>query len=303
VEIEQEIAHWQLEDMLSPELALVETVLTPQSPLIGRTLRQVDFRRRYGLTVLAIWRGGLPYRTGLGSVPLCFGDTLLMQGTHASIHLLNERPDLLVLGDQHETGGTRTHRSPVALFLLLLMIGLVGFKLVPVAIGALFSAVLMVLLGCLSVDDAYLAIEWKAIFLMAGMLPLGVALQKTGTATYLAERVVDLVGGLGPRGLLGGIFLFNLVASQVMSSVAAAALMAPIAVSTAQTAGADPHAYLMAIAVSGSFAFITPIGHQANILVMGPGGYRFGDYARVGVPLAVVLSVISIFLLPIIWPL
>ncbi len=303
VEIEQEVTHWHPEDLLSPELALVEAVLTPQSPLIGRTLREVNFRREYGVTVLAIWRGGRPYRTALGNIPLRFGDTLLLQGTRANIHLLSRRPDVLVLGDEHETGATRTQRAPLAAFIALLMIGLVGFNLVPVAIGSLLAAVLMVLLGCLALEDAYAAVEWQSIFLMAGMLPLGLALHKTGAAAYLAGRVIELTGGLGPQGLLAGIFLFNLAASQVVSSVAAAVLIAPIAVSTAQAAGADPRAFLMAVAVSGSFAFITPIGHQANILVMGPGGYRFTDYARVGVPLVLLLSLISILLLPLLWPL
>lgn len=303
VEIEQEVAHWHPEDIVSPELALVEAVLTPRSSFVGRTLRGLDFRRKYGLTVLAIWRGGRPHRTALGNIPLRFGDTLLLQGTHANIHLLSLEPDLLVLGEEHETGAIRPQRAPLAVLALLLMIGLVGLNLTSVAIGSLLAAVLMVLWGCLTVDDAYVAIDWKAVFLMAGMLPLGLALQQTGAAAYLAARVIDLAGGLGSQGLLAGIFLFNLVASQVMSSVAAAALTAPIAVSTAQTAGTDPHAFLMAVAVGGSLAFTTPISHQANVLVMGPGGYRFTDYTRIGIPMVVLLCVVSIILLPIFWPL
>lgn len=303
VEIEQEIAHLQLEELVSPELGMVEVVLTPKSPLIGRTLREISFRREYGLTVLAIWRDGQPHRTALGNIPLRFGDTLLLQGAPANIHILSRRPDLLVLGDEHETGETRTQRAPLATLILLLMIGLVGFNLVSVAIGSLLAAVLMVLVGCLSIDDAYLAVDWKSVFLMAGMLPLGLALEETGAAAYLAERVIDLVGGLGPQGLLAGIFIFNLIASQVMSSVAAAALIAPIAVTTAQATGVDPGAFLMAVAVGGSFAFLTPISHQANVLVMGPGGYRFTDYARVGIPLTVLLGVITVVILPVLWPL
>jgi di/tricarboxylate transporter len=303
VEIEQEITHLQLDDLVSPELGVVEVVLTPKSPLIGRTLREINLRREYGLTVLAIWRDGRPYRTALAKIPLRFGDTLLVQGSPANIHILSRRPDLLVLGDEHETGETRTERAPMAALVLLLMIGLVAFNLVSVAIGSLLAAVMMVLTGCLSIDDAYLAVEWKSVFLMAGMLPLGLALEETGTAAYLAQRGVDLVGGLGPQGLLVGIFLFNLVASQVMSSVAAAALIAPIAVNTSLAAGVDPGAFLVAVAVSGSFAFLTPISHQANVLVMGPGGYRFTDYARVGVPLTVLLTLITIVLLPMLWPL
>ncbi len=303
VEVEQEIAHWRPEDILAPNVAVAEAVLTPNSSFIGRTLRQMDLRRKHGLTVLAIWREGRPYRTALGNIPLRFGDTLLLQGTRANIHLLSRQPDLLVLGDEHETGGTRTRRAPVAILLSLLMIGLVGFEVVPVAIGSLLAAALMVLTGCLTIEDAYLAIDWRVFFLMAGMLPLGLALEKTGAAAYLAQQVTTLVGEWGSLGLLAGIFFFTFIASQVMSSVAATALIAPIAVSTAQGAGADPRAFLMAVAVSGSMAFLTPIGHQANMLVMGPGGYRFTDYTRVGLPLALLLSVIAILLLPVLWPL
>lgn len=303
VEVEDEITHLHLDDLVSPDLAVAEAVLTPKSPLIGRTLRDVNFRREQGLRVLAIWREGRPYRTGLGNIPMRFGDTLLVQGTQANIHMLALHPDLLVLGDEHETGATRTKRAPIAELILLLMIALIGLNLVAVAIGSLLAAMLMVLTGCVTIEDAYIAVDWKSVFLMAGMLPLGIALAETGAATYLAEQVSELAGGLGPQGLLAGIFLFNLVASQVMSSVAAAALIAPIAVSTAQTAGANPEAFLVAVAVSGSLAFITPISHQANVLVMGPGGYRFTDYSRVGIPMAVLLSVISVVLLPIFWPL
>ena len=303
VEIEQEITHWQPQDLLGPEAMLAEAVLTSNSALIGRTLRQLDFRRKYGVTVLAIWRDGRPYRTALGNIPLKFGDTLLLQGPPPNIHLLSRQPDLLVLGDRQETSGIHARRAPLAVLNLLLMVSLVALDITPVAIGALTAAALMVLTGCLTMDDAYQAIEWKPFFLMAGMLPLGLALQKSGAAAYLAEQLVTALGTWGPQALLAGIFGFNLLASQMMSSVAASALLAPIAVSTAQSAGADPHPFLIAIAVSGSFAFITPISHQANVLVMGPGGYRFTDYARVGIPLALLLSVVAILLIPILWPL
>jgi di/tricarboxylate transporter len=303
VEIEHEIAHLHLEDLVSPDLAVVEAVLTPKSGLVGRTLRSLDFRREHGVTVLAIWRDGRPYRTALGNIPLRFGDTMLLQGTPANIYRLSQEPDLLVLGDEHAPGGARPERAPIAMAILFLMIGLVALEITSVVIGVLLAAVLMVVSGCLTLDEAYESIEWQPVFLMVGMLPLGLALSETGTASYLAEKIIAVTGHLGPHALLAGIFLFNLLASQLMSSVAAAALMAPIAISTAQTASMDPRAFLVAVAVSGSFAFMTPIGHQANVLVMGPGGYRFTDYTRVGVPLAALLSVISIILLPILWPL
>ncbi len=303
VEIEEETHHWTPQDLASGDIGVVEALLAPNSSFIGRTLRSIDFRRRFGLTVLGIWREGHPYRTALADRPLHFGDSLLVQGPRPNIYLLSQQPDFLILGENGEPVAAHTNKAPLALASLFLTIGLIGLDLVPVAIGMLVGAVLMMLTGCLSVDEAHKAIEWKAVFLVAGMLPLGVAMQKSGTATYLADLVIDAVGGMGPFAVMAGLFGLTLFITQVVSNAVAAVLVAPIALTAALSLSASPRAFLMAVAVAASSSFSTPVAHQVNVLVMGPGGYRFGDYTRVGLPLMVLVFVVTMIVLPIFWPL
>jgi di/tricarboxylate transporter len=160
----------------------------------------------------------------------------------------------------------------------------------------------MVLTGCLTMGEAYRSIEWKAVFLIAGMLPLGIAMEQTGAASFLAERMVGLVGPLGPHAVLAGLFILAAVASQVMPNPAVAVLLAPIALNTANDLGISPYPLMMAVAVSASAAFLSPVGHSANVLVMGPGGYRFADYTKVGIPLTLVTLAVVLLVVPIFWP-
>jgi len=160
----------------------------------------------------------------------------------------------------------------------------------------------MILTGCLTMEEAYRAIEWKAIFLIAGMLPLGIAMEQTGAARFLAEGMVDLVGGWGPLAVMGGLFLLAAMASQVMPNPAVAVLVAPIALNTAHNLGSSPYPFMMTVAVSASAAFLSPVGHSANVLIMGPGGYRFADYTKVGIPLTLLVLVIVLLVVPIFWP-
>jgi hypothetical protein len=175
-------------------------------------------------------------------------------------------------------------------------------ELLPIAIAAVAGVVLMILTRCLTMEEAYRSIEWKAVFLIAGMLPLGIAMEQTGAARFLAEGMVGLVGGLGPLAVMAGLFLLAALASQVMPNPAVAVLLAPIAFNTATDLGISPYLLMMAVAVSASAAFLSPVGHSANILVMGPGGYRFADYTKVGIPLTLVVLVVVLFVLPIFWP-
>ena len=171
----------------------------------------------------------------------------------------------------------------------------------PIAIAAVAGVVLMILTRCLTMEEAYRAIEWKAVFLIAGMLPLGIAMEQTGAARFLAEGMVGLVGGLGSLAVMAGLSLLAALASQVMPNPAVAVLLAPIALSTASDLGISPYP-LMAVAVSASAAFLSPVGHSANVLVMGPGGYRFADYTKVGIPLTLVVLAVVLLVLPIFWP-
>jgi di/tricarboxylate transporter len=173
---------------------------------------------------------------------------------------------------------------------------------VPIAISAIIGVSLMIITRCLTMEEAYRAVEWKAIFLIAGMLPLGVAMQQTGAAQLLANGMVSAVGNLGPVVMMAGFFLLAALASQVMPNPAVAVLLAPIALSTASDLNISPYPLMMAVAVSASAAFLSPVGHAANVLVMGPGGYRFSDYVKVGMPLTLITMVVVLFVVPFIWP-
>ena len=285
-----------------PPMKLVEIVLAPRSPLLGQTLRQLRFREKYGLNVLAIWRAGWPFRTGHSSMPLQFGDALLLQGPAGQIPLLQTEPDILVLVKR--TIPIDKHKALLAG--LVMLVTLVSAALSPYPTGEvmLAGALLMVLLRILDMDQAYRAVEWKSVFLVAGMLPLGTALTKTGAAALFGNALLSLLGSSGVLILLTGLVALTILLTQVMNGAAVAAIMAPIAIQLAQhTPGMDPRSLAMAVALATSVAFITPLGHPVNILVMGPGGYKFTDYTRVGLLLTIIIFVVIILFLPIFWPL
>lgn len=291
-----------LEALESAQAGMVEVVLSPHTSLAGKTLRQLHFRDKYQLNVLAIWRGGRAYRTNLRDMELRFGDALLLLGPWDRLRLLADTADFIVLAEElQET--PRLEKAPLA---ALLMAGVVVAALtnwLPIAIAAVVGATLMVLTGCLSMEEAYRHIQWRAVFLIAGMLPLGVAMETTGAARFIAELVVGSVGGMGALALLAALFLLTTVASQIMPNAVVAVLMAPIAIKTAADMGLSPHALVMTVAIAASASFLSPVAHPANVLVMGPGGYRFSDYIKVGLPLTLVVFVITMLALPLVWPL
>jgi di/tricarboxylate transporter len=284
-----------------PSMALVEIVLTPRSPLLSQTLRDAHFREKYGLNVLAIWRAGRPYRTGHSEMPLLFGDALLLQGPQAKIPLLQTEPGLLVL--VRRTLPVNKTRAVLALLILLGTLTAAAISPYPTGEVMLAGALLMVLLRVLDMDQAYRAVEWKSVFLVAGMLPLGTALAKTGAAALLSGALESTLGHSGSGILLAGLVGMTILFTQGLNGAAVAAIMAPIAIKLAQTTGADPRSLAMAVALATSVAFSTPLGHPVNVLVMGPGGYKFRDYARVGGLLTLVTFAVILFFLPIFWPL
>jgi di/tricarboxylate transporter len=284
-----------------PSMALVEVVLTPRSPLLGQTLRDAHFREKYGLNVLAIWRAGRPYRTGHSEMPLLFGDALLLQGPQAKIPLLQTEPGLLVLA--RRTLPVNKTRAVVAMLILLGTLTAAAISPYPTGEVMLAGALLMVLLRVLDMDQAYRAVEWKSVFLVAGMLPLGTALAKTGAAALLGGALNNTLGHSGSGILLAGLVGLTILFTQGLNGAAVAAIMAPIAIQLAQETGANPRSLAMAVALATSVAFSTPLGHPVNVLVMGPGGYKFRDYARVGGLLTLVTFAVILFFLPIFWPL
>jgi di/tricarboxylate transporter len=289
-------------DLQSEVVGIAEVILSPHSRLVGKTLADIQFREKYQVSVLAILRDGRPRRTALVELPLRFGDTLLVQGPHQYIRILQREPDFVVLGDLEAAPAIRVKKAPLALGLMLVMLVPVIIGWLPIAASALLAGVLMVITGCLTMDEAYGSIEWKAVFLVAGTLPLGIAMEKTGTAAFLAGLMVDAVGGYGPLALLAGFYVLTNLLTQFMANAASMVLIAPVVIQAAQQIGSDPHALLMAVAVAAAAAFLTPVAHQSNVLVMGPGGYRFSDYFKVGLPLNLLTFVVTLLIVPLVWP-
>jgi di/tricarboxylate transporter len=291
-----------IEALVSGNVGLVEAILSPHTRLVGKTLRQLNFREKYGLSVLAVWREGKAYRTNLRDMALRFGDAILLFGPRDKLRMLGREPDFIVL--------TETAQEELRLERMKFSVSIMGGILLPVIIGwvpiyiaAVVGAALMVLFGCLSMDEAYRQIEWKAVFLIAGLLPLGTALDQTGAARLIAEGVVTFVGPFGPQAVMLGLVALTFLATCFIPTAALVVLMAPIVLNTSANMGLSPYAFMMAIAMAASASFMTPISHPANILVMGPGGYRFMDYFKVGGLLTVVVLIAIMFILPVFWPL
>jgi di/tricarboxylate transporter len=290
-----------LSELESEFVGLTEVVLSPRTTLAGKTLREIHFREKFGLNVLAIWRGGRPYRSSLRDMALRFGDAMLLYGPRENLKVLGTEPDFLVLTEEAQEA-PRLNKAPAALLVMAAVLVPVIFGWLPIAITAVMGVVLMILTGVLTMEEAYRSIEWKAIFLIAGMLPLGIAMEHSGAASLLAEGVVSLVGAYGSLAVMASLFVLAALASQVMPNPAVAVLLAPIAYNTANGLGVSPYPMMMAVAVSASAAFLSPVGHPANVLIMGPGGYRFSDFLKVGIPLTLVVLVVSLVLVPVFWP-
>jgi di/tricarboxylate transporter len=289
-------------DTLEAEgFGMVEAILSPHTTLAGKSLQELNFRTKYGLNVLAIWREGKAYRTDLRDMALRFGDALLLYGLREKAILLGDEPDFIVLA---EGAGEkpRLKKAPVALTIMALVLMPVILGWVDIAIAAVTGVVLMVLTRCLTMEEAYRSIQLNAVFLIAGMLPLGIAMEKTGAAQFLAEGMVSLVGGYGPMAVMAGLFILVSLASQVMPNPAVAVLLAPIALSTAADLGVSPYPLMMTVAISASASFLSPVGHTSNLMIMGPGGYKFGDFIKVGLPLTLVVMIVVLLVTPLFWP-
>ncbi len=286
----------QQELLISDASSLFEVVPAPRSRAIGKTLRELHWREKFGMNVVAIWRDGRARRVGVGDLPIQFGDALLVLGALDRVRMLQAENDFIVATDRVEEG-LRTRKMPYAIAIMAGTILVASTGWLPTAEAMLAGALLMVLIGALTMDEAYQAIEWRSIFLIAGMLPLGLALSKTGVAAAIGNSLVNVLGGWGALAVVGGLLIITTLLTQVMSGQATAVILAPIAIQAAQTVHADPRAFALAVAYGCSLAFLTPLSHPSNILVMGPGGYKFMDYVRVGSLLTVILIVLILALL------
>jgi len=286
----------------SDRLATLEATLAPQSPLAGMRVADVNFREKYGLELSAVLRSGEAIRSELDQLQLEFGDALLFVGPRNKLLLLSDDPGLLILTPV-SVQPPDIGRAPLAGGIMLTVVLVVLAGLLPISIAAIIGGCAMVLTRCLTMEEAYRAIEWRAVFLIAGMLPLGIAMQETGTAEYLAGKVMDALGGFGPWPVIMGLYGVTALATMIIPTAALVVLMSPIVLSACAELGILPQTAMMAVAMAASASFTSPISHPANILVMGPGGYRFSDYIKIGVPLTLVVFVAVMLLLPVLWPL
>ncbi len=286
----------------SDRLSLLEATLDPRSRLAGQPLSEFSFREKYGLELVAVWRKGEAIRTNLDQLLLQFGDALLLLGPRQRLAVLERDPEFLVLTPVTQRS-IDTEKAPLAAGILFAVIFSVLTGWLPIYIAAIIGATLMILTRCLSMEEAYRAIEWRAIFLIAGMLPLGTAMQQTGAAELLANQTMNVLGPLGPWWVIGGLYLITAAGTMIIPTAALVVLMSPIVLSASADLGVAPHTAMMAVAMAASASFTSPISHPANILVMGPGGYRFADYLKIGLPLTALVFVTVMLLLPIFWPL
>ncbi len=303
VEIESQSSQslTDLSTLESEQIGLAEMVLSPYTTLRGKSLRQLNFREKYGLTVLAIWREGEAIHANLRDIPLQFGDGILLYGPREKLRLLGSEPDFLVLTESAQAP-LRLNKAPLSILILVGILLPVLLGWLPIAIAAVIGATLMVLSRCLTMEEAYRFIEWPAVFLIAGMLPLGIAMEQTGAASFLANGFISVIGGFGPRLVILGLFVLTSLATQIIPTAALVVLMAPIAFNTASDLNLSPYPLMMTVAIAASASFASPVSHPANVMIMGPGGYRFSDYLKVGLPLTLLVLVLAVVFVPVFWP-
>jgi di/tricarboxylate transporter len=288
------------------QLGGAEIMLAPESKLIGKPLGDLEFRSRYRVSVLAIRHRGEALTTDLPSWSLDFGDTLLVAGDWADIgKLWDDRGDFVVLTlpAEYQERLPARQRAPLAVGILIVMVAVMAFGLIPNSAAALLAALAMIAAGCVRLDAVYRIISWKTVVLIAGMLPLATALTKTGAADLMAKELVVALGSLGPIAMLAVVFLVSALVGLFVSNSATAVLIGPIAIDAAQTLHVSPYAFAMTVSIACCAAYVTPVSSPVNMLVMEPGGYAFGDYVKVGLPLLLLTMFVTVAMVAVIYPL
>lgn len=273
---------------------LTEVIIPPRSNAISKTLTDLRFRLKYGLTTVALWRNGRSYRTDVGKIPLEVGDALLMVGSAKNIKTLQQERDYMVLQGSHADSPESPHKAAIAVIITTIVLILTIFDIIPIAQVMLGGAMAMILTGCLDMDDAYRAIEWRVIFLIAGMLPISIAMINTGLAERIGGQIVALLDPFGALVFIAGLFIVAMTLTQVMGGQVAALIIGPIAITAALHAGIDPQAVAVAVAIGCSTAFLTPLAHPVNMLMMGSGGYIPKDFLKIGIPMTLIVFVLTL---------
>ena len=291
-------------NLINQEVGMAEIIVTSKSVLVGRKIKLGNFFKRFQIQLMAASRNNKPFTER--EITVKAGDAFLVRGTWSDIEQLKEHHENLVIcGSPEGMSKTVTHlsmKSYFALFALLLMILLLVFNIVPGAVAALIAAGIVLISGCVPIAKAYKGISWISVVMIAAMIPMGIALQKTGTAQLIANGLVETLGSLHPVALLAGVFLLTTTFSQVINNSATAVLMAPIVIITADTLNISAAPFMITVAISASTAFLTPVGTTTNAMVMTAGGYKFKDYVKVGTPLLLLFLITTLLLVPMIWP-
>jgi len=281
---------------------LCEAVISANSPLIGKTIRDAGIRTSYGAAVVAVQRSGHRVEKKIGDIVLHPGDTLLLQTTPQFLRNYRNDPAFYLLSDVEEWRPLRRDRAVIACLLFLALLVLMTTGLVPNVIAAALAAVFMVTMGCISATEARRSIEWQVLVTIAAAFGVGTAIQNSGAATVIAGSLVNATEPLGAIAALAAIYLLGSILTELITNNAAAVLLFPFCIETARLYGVSPRPFLIALILSASASFMTPIGYQTNMMVYGPGGYRFTDFLKVGGPLNLLLMIVAIILIPFFWP-
>lgn len=271
---------------------IAEVLILSNSRLIGSTLKDLRFRQRYNATVLAIRRGQELIRERMGKVPLKFGDLLLLQAPRESFIGLQTTRELLVL-EEKNIEGLRQDKALISLLIILGVILAAAFNILPILVSSLIGVLLMVITGCLKPGEIYGAVRWDIIFLLAGLIPLGIAMNNSGTNQWLANQLLNVAGNLSGFWILVLFYFSTSILTEVLSNNASVVLMIPIAVKVAETISLNPLAFMYVVTFAASNSYLAPIGYQTNTMVYAPGGYKFLDYTRIGLPLTIALTIVT----------
>lgn len=288
-------------ELSAHNMKLSEVLIPPDSNLVGRGFRDTDFFRRHHLNILAIQRRGLTFRDRLQDIKLAENDTLLLQGHEDDITYIMNSPNAIVTNELTHLY-LRKNRAVMAIIILAAVVLLTTLNIMEIMLASILGAVAMVITQCLTMEEAYKSIDWKIIFLLIGVLPLGLALEQSGATLWLATHVLEPLADYGPIMLLAAFYFITALFTEAMSNNAAAAILAPIAFTTAASLDIDPRPLLIAITFAASTSFATPIGYKTNTMIFSPGGYRFTDFTKIGVPLNFIFWGIAVLLIPLIWP-
>lgn len=302
----QELAEGEADELVSKHLGIAEVLLTPNSSFINKTVSTLGFREKYNLNIIGINRRGGYKLQDMVTHKLKFGDAILVQGAWDEILLLaRETQDVVVVGQpkEHASVAAATGKAGIAGVIMLLMIMLMAFEIFPAVISVMIGAVLMILTGCLrNMEDAYSNMNFESIVLVAAMLPMATALEKTGGMAILSDGIINALGNYGPYGVLIGVYILTAVFGQFISNTATAVLFAPIAMNAAIAMEASPTTFMIAVAVAASMAFVTPIASPTNALVMTAGGYKFMDFVKIGIPLQIIMFIVMMLAIPFFFP-